>query len=241
MSKLSRQDLNGARTPTDLQRRYKFQKQAEEVEEMKKTFKVDNKLSVTSTNPVQNKVITESLNNKVNKETGKVLSSNDYTDEEKEKLEGLSNYDDSTIVERLETLEENSHTHQNKEVLDDITAEEVDNWNNAVNKTNSKSYDLSKYKVSDLTITRSSCINKNDRVVINVLGTINIPENTMTTLFNLPIELCPSNIKDFLVFGQDSNNVGSVGYGNLTNEGKIEISYNKAVTSIMFSFVYDLE
>lgn len=37
------------------------------------------------------------LNGKVNKESGKGLSTNDYTTEEKQKLAGLSNYDDSVI------------------------------------------------------------------------------------------------------------------------------------------------
>ncbi len=42
----------------------------------------------------------EKLSGKVDKETGKGLSTNDFTDEEKEKLKGLSNYDD----EELRTL-----------------------------------------------------------------------------------------------------------------------------------------
>lgn len=53
---------------------------------------VDNGLSTTSENPVQNKVVTNNLNDKVDKVTGKGLSTNDYTTAEKEKLAGLSNY-----------------------------------------------------------------------------------------------------------------------------------------------------
>ena len=71
---------------------------------------VDSSLNATSTNPVENKAVhaefnsvrelvsnTESnlqteLNKKVDKVPGKGLSTNDYTDAEKEKLEGLSNY-----------------------------------------------------------------------------------------------------------------------------------------------------
>lgn len=44
---------------------------------------VDDALSTTSENPVQNKVITLALDTKVNKETGKVLSTNDYTNADK--------------------------------------------------------------------------------------------------------------------------------------------------------------
>ena len=44
---------------------------------------IDSALSTTSENPVQNKVITNALNNKVNAVTGKGLSTNDYTNAEK--------------------------------------------------------------------------------------------------------------------------------------------------------------
>lgn len=47
---------------------------------------VDSSLSTTSENPVQNKVITQELNKKVDKEEGKGLSTNDYTDEDKERV-----------------------------------------------------------------------------------------------------------------------------------------------------------
>ena len=44
---------------------------------------IDSALSTTSENPVQNKVITNAMNGKVDKETGKGLSTNDYTNAEK--------------------------------------------------------------------------------------------------------------------------------------------------------------
>lgn len=50
---------------------------------------VDTAMSSTSTNPVQNKVVNSALSNKVDKVDGKELSSNDYTDAEKTKLEGI--------------------------------------------------------------------------------------------------------------------------------------------------------
>ncbi len=46
--------------------------------------------------------ITQALSNKVNKDGDKVLSDNNYTNEEKEKLEGLSNFDDSAINTELD-------------------------------------------------------------------------------------------------------------------------------------------
>lgn len=44
---------------------------------------------------------TKALAAKVDKEEGKGLSTNDYTDQEKEKLAGLSNYDDTQVREEL--------------------------------------------------------------------------------------------------------------------------------------------
>lgn len=47
------------------------------------TIVIDSALSTTSENPVQNKVITNALDGKVNTVTGKGLSTNDYTNAEK--------------------------------------------------------------------------------------------------------------------------------------------------------------
>lgn len=61
------------------------------------TIVIDSALSTTSENPVQNKVITTALDGKVNTVTGKGLSTEDYTTAEKNKLAGLSNYDDTEV------------------------------------------------------------------------------------------------------------------------------------------------
>jgi hypothetical protein len=89
MKKLSRQDKNGVRTAVDLERRYKFndiELTADEVEYLKQFIEVDDFLSTSSIHPVQNKVITQALNNKVNKEAGKGLSTNDFTNTLYDKL-----------------------------------------------------------------------------------------------------------------------------------------------------------
>lgn len=51
---------------------------------------VDDALSKDSTNPVQNKVVNTALGNKVDKVSGKGLSTNDYTTDEKNKLSGIA-------------------------------------------------------------------------------------------------------------------------------------------------------
>ena len=67
---------------------------------------VDSELSTTSTNPVQNSVITSALGDKVDKVTGKQLSTEDYTTAEKTKLAGLENYDDTALANRVSAIEE---------------------------------------------------------------------------------------------------------------------------------------
>lgn len=56
---------------------------------------IDSVLSTVSTNPVQNKVITEELNKKVEKIEGKGLSTNDFDDEYKRKI------DNNIIIEKI--------------------------------------------------------------------------------------------------------------------------------------------
>lgn len=57
--------------------------------------------------------IWKAVNNKVDKEEGKGLSTNDYTDEEREKLAGLENYDDTELKEEI------AETYASKEYVDE--------------------------------------------------------------------------------------------------------------------------
>jgi hypothetical protein len=65
---------------------------------------IDAALSSTSTNSIQNKVITAALDNKIDKVTGKGLSTEDFTTTLKTKLEGLTNYDDTVIQNAVNGL-----------------------------------------------------------------------------------------------------------------------------------------
>lgn len=163
MKELKRQDRNGTRTSEELRRRYKFDNielTMDEVEILKSLIKVDSALSITSTNPVQNKIITEALNNKVNVIEGMGLSSNDFTDEHKNRVETITENAEENIIESIsvngiqqeiidknvnlkieasisdedkQAIESNTaarHTHSNKTVLDGITSSKVSRWNN---------------------------------------------------------------------------------------------------------------
>lgn len=60
---------------------------------------VDTAMSSTSTNPVQNKVVNTALGNKVDKVSGKGLSTNDYTTTEKNKLAGIAEGANKTTID----------------------------------------------------------------------------------------------------------------------------------------------
>lgn len=108
-----KQDLNGVRTPEDVERRYNLGA-IPGLEEEVSNFSVDSALSSSSTHAVENKVITNALNslntNKVDKVSGKGLSTNDYTDEDKQDVH------DNTI---------DRHFHTNKTTLDGITSSDL--------------------------------------------------------------------------------------------------------------------
>ena len=66
--------------------------------------------------------------------------------------------------------------------------------------------------------------------------------NTTTTIFNFPSDLQPTATKDFVVFGQSSNETAYVGYGYVTDTGLVQVRFAEAISSyIRFSFVYDLD
>jgi hypothetical protein len=104
MKELKRQDKNGVRHASDIERKYKLgtiDYTAEEIEKLKMQIIVDSSLSTSSVHPVQNKVVTKALNSKVNQEKGKELSSNDFTDDEKNKLKNIPTNAEENIIESI--------------------------------------------------------------------------------------------------------------------------------------------
>lgn len=78
-------------------------------------------------NDIKSKInnLETSVSNKQNKETGKGLSTNDYTTAEKNKLASLNNYNDSSIVAdiaNLESIVAGLHNYNDTEVRELISA-----------------------------------------------------------------------------------------------------------------------
>lgn len=87
-----KQDIAMARKPTELETKYKLGEISttkKRVDILEEETAIDTELSLSSSNAVANSVITTEINKKVNKVTGKGLTSNDFTDSYKTKLEGI--------------------------------------------------------------------------------------------------------------------------------------------------------
>lgn len=92
---------------------------------------IDTQIDAASENPVQNKAIAAALETKVDKVDGKSLTSNDYTDAEKAKVDAIPTdpkytdtiYDDKDMVDRITAIEAKGLTWDAKQ---DALTPEVD-------------------------------------------------------------------------------------------------------------------
>lgn len=104
MKKLSKQDRAVVRTAPDVERRYRLgniEPLQEDVDELKQDIVVDSALSASSEHPVENRVITTELAKKVTKEENKGLSTNDFTNEYKTKLDGIEKKAQVNVIEKI--------------------------------------------------------------------------------------------------------------------------------------------
>ena len=91
-----KQDINMTRKPVELEQKYKLgeiKTTKKRVDELEEETTIDTSLSPTSSNAVANSVITEALSRKVNAISGKTLTTNDFTDAYKDKLDGINPID----------------------------------------------------------------------------------------------------------------------------------------------------
>lgn len=87
------------------------------------------------------------LKNKVDKQEGKVLSTNDFTDEYKIKLNGLENYDDSALAGRVERVKQ--ATDANTENIETLQSDVSDLDENKVDKVAGKGLSTNDYTDED--------------------------------------------------------------------------------------------
>ena len=102
---------------------------------------VDDNLSYISTNPVQNKVITQALDGKVSIEAGKGLSTNDFKDEFKLKLENIEYGANRTLVDN-DQLNPNSSNAVSNAVVTNALEEMEGSIGTQISNTNQLVTDL---------------------------------------------------------------------------------------------------
>lgn len=130
-----KQDRCLPRTALDVDRRYNpVPNDVEELRGMIKGFEVDETLSASSPNAISNSAVTRALNNKVTKVAGKDLSTNDFTDEYKEKLDNaIENSNDFTdeYKTKLDSIENGAEANVLEKIY--VSGEEQTITNKAVN------------------------------------------------------------------------------------------------------------
>ena len=144
---------------------------------------------------------TDSDNRYVAKEEGKGLSSNDYTTEEKEKLAGLSNYNDTEIKSSIESIQSELNDKLNTSVY---TAEKT---SFATKEELSNKLDTSTYTTDKATFALKS-----------ELPTDYLTDEDLTD-YATKTEL--SNKQDTLISG---TNIKTINSQSLLGEGNIEIT-----------------
>lgn len=93
-----------------------------------------NRVNTLETDNTKNK---QDIENKVDKEEGKGLSTEDYTTEEKQKLAGLNNYDDTQIKEDVQELQKEVNNIKEEQTSQNKKIEEIED--NQINITTEKS------------------------------------------------------------------------------------------------------
>ena len=262
MNNLPKQDRNGVRTPTDIERRYKLS-------ELDKVGDTATRIDNLETS-------------KVDKVSGKNLSTNDFTngyktqveentqarhthDKTDEELSGAVNdahtHDNKDLLDTYNQTNANlvdavnmKHEHDNKDLLDSYTnsdsdiSDAIDNSHYHSNKSyldaitgGTSSISLSSYLGSGFSLLRGTCVTKNRRVCINAVVSGAISARTTATIFDLPSSLSPNSQKDGVAFGTTSSG-STCGWYNVSTSGVVSVWYPEAVTTYTrVNIVYDID
>ena len=112
-----------------------------------------------------------------------------------------------------------------------------------INPFEGKEYDLTQYEtLSGITTTRTRCINKMNRVVIDFVIRCTISANTDTTIYTLPEELRPSQSIEFVAIANNGN-TKIIGIGFINNNGMLRVNLASALTTsgyLRCCVVYDI-
>lgn len=155
---------------------------------------VDSALSTTSTNPVQNKAVTTALADKVDKVTGKGLSTSDYTPAEKNKLAGIAEGANVNVQSDWNATNGDAYIKNKPTIPSAVTESTVSDWGFTKN-TGTYSKPSGGIPKSDLSSTVQESLNKADSALqsyteqytgtvtgVKINGTTNNPSNGVVDL-----------------------------------------------------------
>ena len=169
---------------------------------------VDSTLSSNSANPIANSTVYNALADKVDKVTGKGLSTNDYTNAEKTKLENLSNYDDTALTSAL------------ADKVDKVTGKGL-STNDYTNAEKTKLENLSNYDDTALT---SALADKVDKVAGKGLSTNDYTNADKEIVSNIASENTRiSLLESYVPNGTTSSN-------KLVSRNELNVSNPKEIT-----------
>lgn len=167
------------------------------IEEGTVKIDVDSNLSLYSKNPVQNKTITQALNQKVDAVSGKGLSTNDFTDSLKSKLAAIESGATKTVIDS-ELSDTSTNPLQNKAIksaLDQKVDAEVGKGLSSNDFTDALSYKLENIEtratrtVVDSLLNPSSTNPVQNKVIYNRLSSFGVslainPDDRLIYLIN---------------------------------------------------------
>ena len=142
---------------------------------------IDNELSSTSENPVQNKIIKGALDSKVDKVQGKGLSTEDYTTAEQTKLSGIETGAEVNTIESITLNGTTVSPDNNKNVALTVITKTVDDLTNYYTK--SQTYTQAEVN----TLIGAICMNAS---VVQELPTSNI---STATIYLIPKSTAQTN------------------------------------------------
>lgn len=122
-----------------------------------------------------NDIMDEKLYGKVDKKAGKDLSTNDFTNEYKEKLDALKNYDDAEVIKQITSFYERAGKVEeaNTEISKNVDALKTDNENNKTDITKLK--ETTSKNTTEIETIKQEQTTQNEKIEQNAS---NIEQNT---------------------------------------------------------------
>ncbi len=122
-----------------------------------------------------NDIMDEKLYGKVDKKAGKDLSTNDFTNEYKEKLDALKNYDDAEVIKQITSFNERAGKVEeaNTEISKNVDALKTDNENNKTDITKLK--ETTSKNTTEIETIKQEQTTQNEKIEQNAS---NIEQNT---------------------------------------------------------------